>query len=202
MVYSEPIINLIKEFSKLPGVGEKTAQRLAFYLINQPKEEATRLATAIKDLKDKIISCSICCNISCEDPCMICVDPRRDKDVICVVEQSNDLWAIESSGTFRGTYHVLGGRIAPLDGVSPEDLTIRKLLDRIRRNSIKEIIFATNPTVEGDATAYYIRSLLNSSNGHSVRITRIAKGIPEGSSIEYVNKFTVSSAISGRQELQ
>lgn len=199
MTYSEPILNLIKEFAKLPGVGEKTAQRLVFFMINQPKEEALRLALYIKDLKEKIITCSVCCHISNSDPCEICSEPKRDKDVICVVEQSNDVWAIENSGTYKGVYHVLGGKISPLDGVTPERLNIKRLIDRISKNSVKEIIMATNPNVEGDATAYYINSLIN---GRPIRVTRIAKGIPEGSSIEYVNRFTVASAISGRRELE
>ena len=196
MILSQPILNLVREFAKLPGIGEKTAQRLTFHLINQSKEESLKLATAVRDLKEKIILCSRCCNISCQNPCEICQDTKRDQDIICVVEQSNDLWAIENSSNYRGLYHVLGGKIAPLEGITPDKLNIKKLMERINKENIKELILATNPNVEGDATAYYINSIIN---GKPVKVTRIAKGIPEGSSLEYVNRFTVASALEGRR---
>lgn len=198
MPYSEPILRLIQEFSKLPGVGEKTAERLAFHLLSQSKDDALKLADAIRDLKETVRSCSACYNISEQDPCAICSDPKRDTTVVCVVEQMKDLWAIEKSGSHRGLYHVLHGHLAPLDGVGPEHLTIQRLVDRVRKGGIQEVILATNPTMEGDATAYYIRTALTPMG---TKVTRIARGIPAGSSIEYSNRTIVSDALQGRREL-
>lgn len=198
MSYSEPILRLIQEFSKLPGIGEKTAERLAFHLLAQSKDEALKLAAAIRDLKETVKACSSCYNISEQDPCAICSDPKRETAFVCVVEQMKDLWAIEKSGSYRGLYHVLHGHLAPLDGVGPEHLTIQRLVDRIRKGGVQEVILATNPTMEGDATAYFLREALASSG---VRLTRIARGIPAGSSLEYSNRTIVSDALTGRREL-
>lgn len=197
-MYSEPILRLIQELSKLPGIGEKTAERLAFHLLAQPKDEGLQLADAIRGLKEKVKTCALCYNISELDPCAICADPKRDRTQVCVVEQMKDLWTIEKSGSYRGLYHVLHGHLAPLDGVGPEELTIRRLVERVKNGGIEEVILATNPTMEGDATAYYIRGALAST---VVRITRIAKGIPAGSSLEYMNRTIVSDALEGRRDL-
>ena len=197
MAYSEPILKLIQELSKLPGIGEKTAERLVFHLLAQPKSDVLLLADAIRDLKEQVKSCSACYNISERDPCGICSDARRDGAVVCVVEQTRDLWAIERSGAYRGHYHVLLGRLSPLDGVGPENLTIPRLLDRIRKGGVREVILATNPTTEGDATAHYIQRSL----GNGVQVTRIARGIPAGSTLEYSDRTVVEDALSGRREL-
>jgi recombination protein RecR len=198
MATSEPVQRIIQELSKLPGVGEKTAERLAFHLLAQSKEDALRLADAIRDLKESVRSCSTCYNVSEQDPCAICSDPKRERSQVCVVEQMKDLWAIEKSGSFRGLYHVLHGHLAPIDGVGPESLTIHRLVDRVKTGGIQEVILATNPTVEGDATAYFIRTALAP---FGTRVTRIAKGIPAGSSLEYANRTIVSDALQGRREL-
>ena len=198
MPVADPIRRLIQELSKLPGIGEKSAERLAFHLLSQPKSEAILLASSIRDLKEQVKSCGRCYNITEKDPCSICSDPKRDLGIVCVVEQSRDLWAIERSGAYRGGYHVLHGRLSPLDGVGPENLTIPRLLDRVAKEGVKEVILATNPTAEGDATAFYIQGAIN--NG--IRITRIARGIPAGSTLEYSDRTVVSDALSGRRELK
>lgn len=195
---SEPVLRIIQELSKLPGIGEKTAERLAFHLLSQSKEDALRLADAIRDLKESVKTCATCYNIGEQDPCAICADAKRERTQVCVVEQMKDLWAIEKSGSFRGLYHVLHGHLAPIDGVGPESLTIHRLVDRVKTGGIQEVILATNPTVEGDATAYYIRAALAP---FGTRVTRIAKGIPAGSSLEYANRTIVSDALQGRREL-
>jgi len=195
--YSEPILRLIQEFAKLPGIGEKTAERLAFHLLAQSQEEVLLLASALRDLKERVRACGTCYTISEQDPCVICSDPKRETAVVCVVEQMKDLWSIEKSGAYRGLYHVLHGHLAPLDGIGPEHLTIRKLVERVGKGSIQEVILATNPTMEGDATAHYLRQALSSA---AVRVTRIARGIPAGSSLEYSNRTIVSDALQGRRE--
>jgi recombination protein RecR len=195
---SELIVRLIQELSKLPGVGEKTAERLAFHLLAQPRDEAMKLADAVRDLKDRVKSCSTCYNIGEQDPCGVCSDAKRDRTAVCVVERMTDLWAIEKSGSYRGLYHVLHGHLAPLDGVGPEQLTIQRLVDRVRGGGVREVILATNPTVEGDATAYYLRGALAPSG---VKVTRIARGIPAGSSLEYANRTMLTDAIEGRRDL-
>lgn len=197
MGYVDPILRLIEEFSKLPGIGEKTAERLTFHLLAQQKEEALRLSEAVRDLKEKVKSCSSCYNITEHDPCSICGDPKRDRALVCVVEQSKDLWAIEKSGAYRGTYHVLHGHLSPLDGVGPENLTIGRLVERARRGGIREVILATNPTAEGDATAFYLQKTLAPLGP---KVTRIARGLPAGSSFEYASRTIVSDAIQGRRE--
>lgn len=196
-MYAEPIKNLIDRFGKLPGIGEKSAERIVFYLIHQAREEAVALASSLKDVYDKLKICSECCNISTLDPCEICSNQKRSRETVCVVEQTKDLWAIERSGTYSGLYHVLHGRISPLDGIHPEDLTIGKLLARVKKGLIREVIIATNPTAEGDVTAYYIHDKLK---GTKARLTRIAKGIPEGGTLDYVSTHTVGSALKSRKE--
>jgi recombination protein RecR len=197
MAYAEPIVRLIQELGKLPGIGEKTAERLAFHLLTQAKSEAMLLSQAIRDLKEQIKSCSACYNISEKEVCEICSDAKRDPGVVCVVEQMRDVWAIERTGSHRGTYHVLHGHLAPLDGVGPENLTIPGLLERVKKGGIREVILATNPTTEGDATAFYIHKALASAG---VQVTRIARGIPAGSTLEYSDRTVVGDALSGRRE--
>ena len=197
MGYAEPIARLIQEFSRLPGIGEKTAERLTFHLLAQNREEAIRLADALKDLKDKVRNCSTCYNISEQDPCGLCSDAKRDKNLVCVVEQTKDLWAIEKSAGYRGSYHVLHGHLSPIDGVGPENLTIGRLVDRVKKGGVTEVILATNPTAEGDATAFYVQKMLASTG---VRITRIARGLPAGGSFEYSSRSTVSDALQGRKD--
>ena len=196
MSTAEPILRVIQEFAKLPGIGEKTAERLAFHLLAQPKSEAMLLANAVRDLKEQVKSCTKCYNISEVDLCEVCSDAKRDQGLICVVEQTRDLWAIERTGSFRGAYHVLHGHLSPLDGVGPENLTIPALLDRVRKGGVREVILATNPTTEGDATAFYIQKAI----GSSVQVTRIARGIPAGSTLEYSDRTVVGDALSGRRE--
>ncbi len=197
MAYPEPIRRLIDEFGKLPGIGEKTAERMALWLVNHPKEEALKLATAVRDLKESIRVCGVCCNVSLREPCELCENPKRDRELVCVVEEIRDLWAIERSDAYRGLYHVLHGRIAPLDGVGPNDLTIGRLAQRVKKGGVTEVILATNPTVEGDATAHAIRQSLA---GTGVRITRPARGLPVGGTMEYASRMTISDAMKGRQD--
>lgn len=194
----DPVSALIAEFARLPGIGNKTAERLAFHVINRPKSEAISLADALKNAKEAVKSCAECYNISSEEICPICISTTRDKGIICVVEQARDLWAIERTGRYRSMYHVLHGAISPIDGVGPEHLTIAKLIDRVKAGGVKEVILATNPTAEGDTTAFYIQRALA---GAGAKITRIAKGIPAGSSLEYANRAIVMDAIEGRKEL-
>ncbi len=197
---SESVEKLIKTFSRLPGIGEKTAGRLTYHLLKTPAEEANQLAEAILELKKNVIFCSICRNITEQDPCEICGDLRRDRSVICVVEEPSDIRAIEVSGSFRGLYHVLGGRLSPLDGVSPDDLSLDLLVQRIEKSDpgISEVIVATNPSVEGDATALYIQRLLADKN---VSVSRIACGLPAGGHLEYMDSITISQALQGRHSL-
>jgi recombination protein RecR len=196
MATNEPIVRLIQELSKLPGIGEKTAERLAFHLLAQPKSEAMLLSNAVRDLKEQVKSCTKCYNISETEFCDVCADAKRDAGVICVVEQTRDLWAIERTGEFRGAYHVLHGHLSPLDGVGPENLTIPGLLDRVRKGGVREVILATNPTTEGDATAFYIQKAI----GTGIKVTRIARGIAAGSTLEYSDRTVVGDALSGRRE--
>jgi len=196
--YPEPVARLIEALQRLPGIGPKTAQRLAFFLLKQPAEEVSGLAEALGQLKSLIVHCSACFNVTQEDPCRICSDPRRDGRALCIVEEPNDLLAIERTGEFRGRYHVLLGALSPLDGIGPEDLKVRELLHRLERESVEEIILATNPSVEGEATALYLAKLLRP---FAVRITRIARGLPVGGDLEYADEVTLSKAIEGRREM-
>ncbi len=189
---------LAEEFAKLPGIGHKTAERLTYHVLKTPREGALALAQAIGEVKDNLRTCSVCCNISEGDTCEICADARRDHAVICVVEQPRDAIAIESAGGYRGVYHVLMGRIAPLDGIEPEDLTIDVLLKRLADGKVREVILATNPNVEGDATALYIARALEPFD---IKATRIARGLPTGSSIEYASASIISDAIDGRRDI-
>jgi recombination protein RecR len=196
--YAKPIDHLIEALSKLPGIGKKTASRLAFYILRNSPSEAQELARAILDVKEKIRLCSICFNLTDEDPCRICQDERRSREVLCVVEGPNDLIAIENTGDFNGRYHVLHGTISPLEGIGPDNLKIKELMERLRREKISEVILATNPTVEGGATALYLTDLIRPL---SIKVTRIAYGIPMGSEIEYSDGMTLSKALEGRREI-
>jgi recombination protein RecR len=196
--YPEPVARLIEAFQRLPGIGPKTAQRLTFYMLKRPSDEVRELGDALLAVKQKITSCRICFNVTDEDPCRICGDPRRDAHVICVVEEPNDLLAMERTGEYRGRYHVLLGALSPLDGIGPDDLKIRELLARLEGHETTEIILATNPNVEGEATALYLAKLLRPL---AVRITRIARGLPVGGDLEYADQVTLSKALEGRREI-
>ncbi len=196
--YTESINRLIDEFAKLPGIGPKSAERLALHVLKSPSQEAMALADAIETVKRCIRHCDTCFNLSEEPACRICADTRRDKTIICIVEQPKDVISLEKTGLCRWVYHVLGGHIAPLDGIEPKDLTIEKLMQRIRQGQVKELIMATNPNMEGDGTALYISSLLR---GMDIKITRLARGLPSGSSIEYANGKILTDAILGRQAI-
>lgn len=189
---------LAAELAKLPGIGRKTALRLTYHLLKQPRERSARLAEALTVLAERVHPCSRCFNLTEEPECSICRDPRRDVTVICAVEEAADIGAIERSGEFRGVYHVLGGRISPLDGVSPEDLTVRQLERRVVEGTLKEVIVATNPSVEGEATALYLQQVLHP---HGVRVTRIARGLPVGGDLEYADGITIAQALSARREM-
>ena len=197
-VYTETLSRLIEEFGKLPGVGPKTVERLSFHILKAQPAEAMALAEAIRDVKNKIKRCEICDNLSEGAICQICSDQRRDKTLICVVEQPKDVVSLEKTGACKWVYHVLGGHIAPLENVEPDDLTIDKLVERIKSGGVKEVIMATNPNMAGDGTALYISSLIKSTG---VKITRLARGLPTGSTIEYASGKMLTDAIIGRQEL-
>lgn len=198
MYYSSPSLEkLISELSRLPGIGRKSAQRLAFFLLKQPDEDVNRLADTLKEVKKNTRPCSVCFNLTELDPCLICQDSRRDHTMICVVEEAHDIFAIERIGQYRGRYHVIGGVLSPLDNVGPDDLNIEELLDRCR-NGVEEIILATNPNTEGEATAIYIYNLMRPLG---IKITRIARGIPAGSDIEFVDEVTLMRAFEGRNDL-
>ena len=190
--------NLIDQFKRLPGVGAKSAQRLAFHVLKTPREDAERLCEAIREVKDRVTYCSICNNFTDIDPCVYCADPARDHRLVCVVEEPQNVNVIEKTGGFRGVYHVLLGALSPLQGVGPDDLKIKGLLARIDADHIEEIILATNPTVEGEATAIYLARLLKPLG---VRVTRIATGIPVGSDLEYADELTMGKAMEGRREV-
>lgn len=196
--YAEPIERLMEELGKLPGIGSRTAERLAFHLLKSPTEEAIALARAIHDVKTQIRPCSRCYNLAEGELCAICSDPRRDQHVLCVVEQPKDLLSLESTGVYRGLYHVLLGQIAPLDGVEPEDLTLDALQQRMEAEPIEEVILATNPNVSGDATALHIRQMLESKG---VKVSRLARGLPSGGQIEYASTSILSDALNERRQL-
>jgi recombination protein RecR len=198
--YTQSIQNLMNELARLPGIGMRSAERIAFHLLKQNPQEAMKLADAIRDVKTRIRHCSICFNLTEQDPCGICSDPSRDQGLVCIVEQPKDLIALEATGLYKGAYHVLLGRIAPLEDSEPGDLTIEPLMTRLASGSIRELIMGTNPTMEGDGTALYIQSLVG-SRFPNVQITRLARGLPAGSSIEYANKNILADAISGRQRM-
>ncbi len=198
-VYTESLNKLIEEFGKLPGVGPKTAERLAFYILKAEPAEAGALAEAIRDVKKKIKRCEICYNLAEHQVCQICSDTGRDKTLICVVEQPKDVIALEKTGACKWVYHVLGGHIAPLEGTEPADLTIDQLVERVRTGKVEEVVMATNPNMAGDGTALYISSLLRPTK---VKITRLARGLATGSTIEYASGKILTDAIIGRQELE
>ena len=195
--HAKPIDDLIEALTRLPGVGKKSATRLAFHILRSNTAEAQRLARAILDVKEKIHLCTLCFNLTDEDPCQICRDDRRNKETLCIVEGPNDLIAIENTGEYKGRYHVLHGTISPLEGIGPENLKIKELMDRLRKEMVSEVILAINPTVEGSTTALYLADLIKPLG---VRVTRIAYGIPMGSEIEYVDTMTLSKAMEGRRE--
>ncbi|MCJ7641300.1 MAG: recombination mediator RecR [Desulfobacterales bacterium] len=197
-LHAKPIDHLIEALNKLPGIGRKTASRLAFHILRNSLSEAQTLARAILDVKEKIHLCSICFNLTDEDPCRICQDGRRTQELLCVVEGPNDLIAIENTGEYRGRYHVLHGTLSPLEGVGPEDIKIKELMERLRKEKVSEVILATNPTVEGGATALYLTDLIRSLE---IKVTRIACGIPMGGEIEYADGMTLSKALEGRREI-
>jgi recombination protein RecR len=196
--YSQTIERLMEEFGKLPGIGARTAERLAFHVLKASEAEALGLADAIRDVKTRIRPCRICFNLTEQEVCDICGDPRRDKAVICVVEQPKDLLAIESTGVYRGVYHVLMGHIAPLEDVEAADLTIDALVKRIGAGGVNEVVLATNPTVAGDGTALHIASLLEASG---LKITRLARGLPAGGQIEYASKSILTDALTERRQV-
>jgi recombination protein RecR len=197
--YSKSLEKLISVLNKLPGIGPKTAQRLAFYLLKSPIEEVKELAASILHAKEQLKNCSVCGNITESDPCVFCQSPERDKSLICVVEQPQDIFVIEKTREFNGVYHVLMGALSPLDGIGPDDLKIIQLLDRIKGDKIKEIIVATNPNVEGETTAMYLAKLLHPLN---IKITRLAHGIPMGGDLEYADEVTLAKALEGRTEMR
>jgi len=196
--YIEPIARLISELSKLPGIGNKTAQRLAFYIINMPDEQVGQLASAIAEVKNKIRYCSVCQNITDVNPCRICSNPQRDPSLICVVEDPRDVIAMEKTRDFHGLYHVLHGVISPMNGIGPDDIKIKELIARVSDDTVKEVILATNPDVEGEATAVYISKLLKPMG---IKVTRIAHGLPVGGDLEYADEVTLSKALEGRREM-
>ena len=193
------IEDLVAELARLPGIGRKTAQRLTFHLLKQPPEAAGRLADAIRRVRELVTACRTCGNLTDEDPCAICADPRRDATVVCVVEEASDVGAIERTGRFRGRYHVLGGRLSPLEGVGPEALRLERLLERVSNGSgVREVIVATNPSMEGEVTATYLQQLLRPTG---VRVTRIARGLPVGGDLEYADGVTIAQALEARRDM-
>jgi len=197
-VTPEPVTRLIEAFAQLPGIGPKTASRLTFYLLRRPLEQTQALAEALVDLKQRIVFCRQCFNITEENPCAICSDERRDRSVLCVVEEALDVLAIERTGEYRGLYHVLHGAISPVEGIGPDELRINELMARLKQEPVREVLLATNPNLEGEATAMYLARLLQPLG---VRVTRLARGLPVGGDLEYADAVTLSRALEGRQEM-
>jgi recombination protein RecR len=195
-VFSPAVENLVAQLTRLPGVGTRTAQRLAFHLLRVPKDEALALAAALEEVKERVRFCSECGNLTEEETCEICRDARRDRSVICVVEQPADLLSVERTHEYRGLYHVLGGALSPLDGVEPDNLRIAELIDRVGRNGVEEVVLATNPNMTGEATASYLADRLRGR----VRVTRLASGLPVGGDLEYADEVTLGRALAGRRE--
>ena len=193
----EPISRLIEEFNKLPGIGPKSAARLTYYLLRMPEAEARSLAEAILAVKEKVVLCSVCQNITDSDPCRICDNTQRDHSIICIVEEPLDILAIERTRKYTGVYHVLHGVISPADGIGPDDLKLKELLSRIQNSDVTEIILATNPNLEGEATAMYIQRLIAPMG---IKVTRLARGLPAGGDLEYADEITLTRALEGRQE--
>jgi recombination protein RecR len=194
----DPLIRLVEQLQKLPGIGAKGAQRLAFHILKHPRDEAEGLCDAIRDVKDRVTYCTVCSNITDQDPCMFCTSPTRNQRLICVVEEPQNVSVVEKTREFRGVYHVLMGTLSPLHGVGPDDLKIHGLLSRVGDGAVDEVILATNPTVEGEATALYLARLLKPLG---VRVTRIAMGVPVGSDLEYADEVTMHKALEGRREV-
>ena len=197
-MYEGPIQDLIDELSRLPGIGPKSAQRLAFYMVKAPAEDARRLSEAILAAKEKVRFCRECFSVAEGDLCRVCRDPGRDPTVICVVEEPKDQAAVEKAGVIKGRYHVLGGAISPLEGIGPDDLRVQELLDRVSRDGVTEVILATNPNLEGNATAMYVAALLKPVG---VRVTRLASGLPVGGDLEYADEVTLGQALEGRRDM-
>jgi recombination protein RecR len=198
MARPDPLTKLVEQLQRLPGIGAKSAQRLAFHVLKTPREEIDRLAEAMRDVKDRVTYCTICSNITDVDPCFYCTDAGRDPRIICVVEEPENVTAVEKTRDFKGQYHVLMGALSPLHGVGPDDLKIRSLLARVGAGTVEEVILATNPNVEGEATAIYLAKLLKPLG---VRVTRIAMGVPVGSDLEYADEVTMQRAMEGRREI-
>ncbi len=196
--HAQPINRLIQELTKLPGVGEKTASRLAMHILRSSKEDAEGLARAVLEVKEKIRFCGRCFNLTDQDPCRLCQDPKRNRETLCVVSSPEDLVALEKSGGFRGVYHVLHGVLSPLEGVGPKDLRVSELLARLQGGEIKEVILATNPSVEGEATAQYLSQIIKPLN---IRVTRIARGVPMGGDLQYIDEVTLSKSLENRSPL-
>jgi recombination protein RecR len=199
-VYAGPVDRLITELSKLPGIGQRTAQRLAFHLLRVPEQDALGLAEAIREVKERIGLCEVCFNLSEGPRCRICEDERRDASVICVVEEPADVIPIERTHEYRGVYHVLGGALSPIDGVDPEDLKIGELVKRVREGEVTEVVIATNPTTSGEATAFFIAEALREL-GRELSVTRLASGLPMGADLEYADEVTLGKALAGRRAL-
>lgn len=198
MFFTRPLAKLIEEFQKFPGVGPKSAQRMAFFVLDLSDEEAKELAISIVDAKEKVKHCSVCFHLSAQDPCELCSDEKRDRRIICVVADARDVIALERTREFKGSYHVLTGLISPMDGIGPDKLSIRELIHRLQAGGVNEVILAINPTVEGDATVLYLTQLLKPCG---VKISRIAFGLPMGSDLEYADDITLSKAMEGRREI-
>ena len=194
----DPLNKLIEQLQRLPGIGAKSAQRLAYHVLKTPREDVDRLAAAMREVKDRVTYCSVCSNITDTDPCFFCSDSSRDRRVICVVEEPENVTAIEKTRDFKGMYHVLMGALSPLHGVGPDDLKVKELLTRVGDGTVEEVILATNPNVEGEATAIYLAKLLKPLG---IRVTRIAMGVPVGSDLEYADEFTMHKAMEGRREV-
>ncbi|MCG2677996.1 recombination mediator RecR [bacterium] len=199
MYHTKTLNKLIEELSKMPGIGPKSAQRIAFYILGSSKEEAKALSQAILDLKEKITHCSICNNITEENPCEICSNSQRDHSIICVVEEPKDVLAFEKSRGYNGVYHVLLGALSPLEGIGPDELKIKELMERLKKEKVSEVILATNPNTNGEMTAMYLAKLIKPSG---IKVTRLAHGIPVGGSIEYVDEETLAKSLEGRTELK
>jgi recombination protein RecR len=198
-VYAGPVQDLIDELGRLPGVGPKSAQRIAFHLLKLPKQDALRLARAVTEVKERVALCARCFNVAEGDECGICADPRRDSAVLCVVEEPRDIVAVEKTHEFRGRYHVLQGAISPIEGIGPDQLKVRELLARLEREKVAEVILCTNPNIEGEATAMYLARLLRPLG---LRVTRIASGLPVGGDLEYADELTLGRALEGRREVE
>ena len=196
----KPVARLIDELSRLPGIGPKTASRLAFYLLRMPDSQALALSAALRELAEGVMRCSRCANLAESDPCPVCADPAREESTICVVEEPLDVIAIERTSEYRGRYHVLHGAISPVDGIGPADLSIDQLIARLEREPVTEVILATNPSLEGDATSMYIERAIR-GRGLDVRLTRLARGLPVGGDIEYADEVTLARAVEGRREV-